>query len=139
MFVCVIDSEIMTKIVVGIAVVSAAVVCVGAAHIVSSRIRSRNNWNRTLAILQEFQEECSTSLFRLRQVVDAMTVEMHAGLASEGGSKLKMLLSYVDNLPSGYVRFHIILFEMALILSFCQALLVLHLWEENLVRVCMYT
>ncbi|KAI3775091.1 hypothetical protein L1987_49659 [Smallanthus sonchifolius] len=30
-----------------------------------------------------------------------MTVEMHAGLASEGGSKLKMLISYVDNLPTG--------------------------------------
>ncbi|KAG9141128.1 hypothetical protein Leryth_001626 [Lithospermum erythrorhizon] len=30
-----------------------------------------------------------------------MTVEMHAGLASENGSKLKMLISYVDNLPNG--------------------------------------
>ncbi|KAI3670504.1 hypothetical protein L1987_87840 [Smallanthus sonchifolius] len=33
-------------------------------------------------------------------VADAMTVEMHAGLASEGGSKLKMLITYVDNLPN---------------------------------------
>ncbi|KAJ8419996.1 LOW QUALITY PROTEIN: hypothetical protein Cgig2_018473 [Carnegiea gigantea] len=30
-----------------------------------------------------------------------MAVEMHAGLASEGGSKLKMLLTYVDKLPNG--------------------------------------
>ncbi|KAG6415803.1 hypothetical protein SASPL_123221 [Salvia splendens] len=30
-----------------------------------------------------------------------MTVEMHAGFASEGGSKLKMLISFVDNLPTG--------------------------------------
>ncbi|KHN05494.1 Hexokinase-3 [Glycine soja] len=30
-----------------------------------------------------------------------MAVEMHAGLASEGGSKLKMLLTYVHNLPNG--------------------------------------
>ncbi|KAI3920870.1 hypothetical protein MKW92_053827, partial [Papaver armeniacum] len=30
-----------------------------------------------------------------------MTAEMHAGLASEGGTKLKMLNSYVDNLPTG--------------------------------------
>ncbi|KAG6788986.1 hypothetical protein POTOM_005066 [Populus tomentosa] len=34
-------------------------------------------------------------------VADAMVVEMHAGLASEGGSKLKMHISYIDNLPSG--------------------------------------
>jgi len=39
----------------------------------------------------------------LRQVVDAMAVEMHAGLVSEGGSRLKMLPSYVDQLPEGYV------------------------------------
>ncbi|MCO5582335.1 hypothetical protein L7F22_036229 [Adiantum nelumboides] len=91
----------MTKIVVGIAVASGAVACAAAAYVVSRRIRSRKHWNRTLGILQEFQSECATTLFRLRQVVDAMTVEMHAGLASEGGSKLKMLLSYVDNLPTG--------------------------------------
>ncbi|GMP87832.1 hypothetical protein CsSME_00040047 [Camellia sinensis var. sinensis] len=30
-----------------------------------------------------------------------MAVEMHAGLASEGGSKLKMLLTFVDKLPNG--------------------------------------
>jgi hypothetical protein len=31
-----------------------------------------------------------------------MVVEMHAGLASDGGSKLKMLLTFVDALPNGY-------------------------------------
>ncbi|WOL11988.1 hypothetical protein Cni_G20752 [Canna indica] len=30
-----------------------------------------------------------------------MAVEMHAGLASDGGSKLKMLLTFVDSLPDG--------------------------------------
>ncbi|CAA6662140.1 unnamed protein product [Spirodela intermedia] len=30
-----------------------------------------------------------------------MAVEMHAGLASDGGSKLKMLLTFVDTLPNG--------------------------------------
>ncbi|KAG8079043.1 hypothetical protein GUJ93_ZPchr0007g6052 [Zizania palustris] len=30
-----------------------------------------------------------------------MVVEMHAGLASDGGSKLKMLLTFVDALPNG--------------------------------------
>jgi hypothetical protein len=32
-----------------------------------------------------------------------MVVEMHAGLASDGGSKLKMLLTFVDALPTGYI------------------------------------
>jgi hexokinase len=34
-------------------------------------------------------------------VADAVAVEMHAGLASDGGSKLGMIISYVDSLPSG--------------------------------------
>ncbi|MCO5585614.1 hypothetical protein L7F22_039549 [Adiantum nelumboides] len=64
----------MTKIVVGIAVASATVACATAAYVISRHIWSRKQWNRTLGILQEFQK---------------------------GGSKLKMLLSYVDNLPTG--------------------------------------
>ncbi|MBA0565363.1 hypothetical protein Golob_010245, partial [Gossypium lobatum] len=36
----------------------------------------------------------------VRKVADAMIVEMHAGLAFEGGSKLKMLINYVDHLPT---------------------------------------
>lgn len=54
-----------------------------------------------MALLREFEEGCATPPARLRQVVDAMVVEMHAGLASDGGSKLKMLLTFVDALPSG--------------------------------------
>ena len=52
-------------------------------------------------MLKELEESCETTVGRLRQVVDAMAVEMHAGLASEGGSKLKMLLTFVDHLPTG--------------------------------------
>jgi len=52
-------------------------------------------------VVRELEEGCATRVGRLRQVVDAMAVEMHAGLASEGGSKLKMLLTFVDNLPNG--------------------------------------
>ncbi|RZS03408.1 hypothetical protein BHM03_00033593 [Ensete ventricosum] len=33
------------------------------------------------------------------EVTDVTTAEMHAGLAFQGGSKLKILISYVDNLP----------------------------------------
>lgn len=53
-----------------------------------------------MSIVKEFEEKCGTPQAKLKQIADAMTVEMHAGLASEGGSKLKMLISYVDNLPT---------------------------------------
>ncbi|GJV04947.1 serine-threonine/tyrosine-protein kinase catalytic domain-containing protein, partial [Tanacetum coccineum] len=52
-------------------------------------------------ILKEFEEKCATDLNKLKQIGHAMCVEMHAGLASEGGSKLKMLISHVDKLPTG--------------------------------------
>ncbi|CAH1424755.1 unnamed protein product [Lactuca virosa] len=50
-------------------------------------------------VLDEFEEAASIPVGRLRQVVDAMAVEMHAGLASE------MLLTFVDNLPDGEFGF----------------------------------
>lgn len=87
------------------AVVCAAAVCAAAALVVRHRMKSSGRWARAMAILREFEEKCGTPNSKLRQVADAMTVEMHAGLASEGGSKLKMIISYVDNLPTGYVLF----------------------------------
>ncbi|KAI3842943.1 hypothetical protein MKX03_013430 [Papaver bracteatum] len=59
--------------------------------------------SKAMSILKEFEEKCATSIEKLGQVADAMTEEMHAGLAASegGGSKLKMLNSYVDNLPTG--------------------------------------
>ncbi|KAF8407109.1 hypothetical protein HHK36_006234 [Tetracentron sinense] len=91
----------MGKVAVGAAVICAATVCAAAALIVRHRMRSSGCWARAMAILRELEEKCGTPIGKLRQVADAMTVEMHAGLASEGGSKLKMLISYVDNLPTG--------------------------------------
>ncbi|MBA0568039.1 hypothetical protein Golob_005558 [Gossypium lobatum] len=64
-------------------------------------MKSSGKWARALSILKEFEEKCGTPSSKLKQVADAMTVEMHAGLASEGGSKLKMIISYVHNLPTG--------------------------------------
>lgn len=53
-------------------------------------------------MLQEFRQSSSTPLPLLHQVADALVQEMYAGLASEGGSdQLKMLPTYVENLPSG--------------------------------------
>ncbi|PON45179.1 Hexokinase [Parasponia andersonii] len=91
----------MGKVAVGAAVVCAAAVCAAAALVVRHRMRSSGKWARAMAVLREFEEKCSTPIGKLKQVADAMTVEMQAGLASEGGSKLKMLISYVDNLPTG--------------------------------------
>ncbi|XP_009606563.1 hexokinase-1 [Nicotiana tomentosiformis] len=91
----------MKKATVGAAVIGAATVCAVAALIVNHRMRKSSKWARAMAILREFEEKCGTPDAKLKQVADAMTVEMHAGLASEGGSKLKMLITYVDNLPTG--------------------------------------
>ncbi|KAI7751963.1 LOW QUALITY PROTEIN: hypothetical protein M8C21_022059, partial [Ambrosia artemisiifolia] len=52
-------------------------------------------------VLREFEGKCGTTIAKLRQVADAMTEEMHVGLASDGGGKLNMLINYVDNLPTG--------------------------------------
>lgn len=93
----------MGKVAVGATIVCAAAVCAAAALLVRHRMRSSGKWYRAMAILKEFEEKCGTPILKLKQVADAMDVEMHAGLASEGGSKLKMLISYVDNLPSGFV------------------------------------
>lgn len=85
----------------GAAVVCAAAVAAAAVVVVHRRMRKGPRWGRVLEILTEFDEKCATPAAKLKQVADAMIVEMHAGLASEGGSKLKMLISYVDNLPNG--------------------------------------
>nr|AAO24584.1 At2g19860 [Arabidopsis thaliana]BAE99655.1 hexokinase [Arabidopsis thaliana] len=91
----------MGKVAVATTVVCSVAVCAAAALIVRRRMKSAGKWARVIEILKAFEEDCATPIAKLRQVADAMTVEMHAGLASEGGSKLKMLISYVDNLPSG--------------------------------------
>ncbi|GJU16371.1 hexokinase-3-like protein isoform X1 [Tanacetum coccineum] len=91
----------MTKVGLGIAVGCAVASSVIAAVMVGRRVRSWRRWWKVVKVVDEFEENAVTSVVRLRQVVDAMAVEMHAGLASEGGSKLKMLLTFVDNLPDG--------------------------------------
>jgi len=90
-----------SKAAVGTAVACAATACAVAALIVRRRAQNKNRLKRAIAILRDFEDQCSTPVHKLRHVVDSLIVEMNAGLASEGGSKLKMLLSYVDNLPTG--------------------------------------
>ncbi|XP_068658964.1 hexokinase-3-like [Aristolochia californica] len=94
----------MGKLALGVTVGLAVVSCTIAGILVNRTARRRRKWSRVVRVLKEFEEGCSTSIGRLRQVVDGMTVEMHAGLASDGGSKLKMLLTFVENLPTGNER-----------------------------------
>lgn len=90
-----------SKAVTGMYIACAAAACAAAAVIVSNRMKVRSQKFTAKRILQEFQEACDTPLARLRQVVDSMAAEMHAGLALEDGSKLKMLPTFVDKLPDG--------------------------------------
>lgn len=99
----------MGKVAVTAAVIGGAAVCAAVALLVRHQLRNSSQSSRAAAILKEFQEKCGTPESKLKQVADAMTVEMHAGLASEGGSKLKMLISYVDNLPTGSVHYTLLL------------------------------
>nr|XP_043613414.1 hexokinase-3 [Erigeron canadensis] len=91
----------MGKLGLGIAVGCAVASCAIAAVMVGKRVKNRRRWWKVIKVLEEFDDVAGTPVSRLKQVVDAMAVEMHAGLASEGGSKLKMLLTFVDNLPNG--------------------------------------
>ncbi|GAA0155951.1 hypothetical protein LIER_13557 [Lithospermum erythrorhizon] len=51
-------------------------------------------------MLNEFEEKCEASISQLSQVAEAIRAEMEVGLATEGGCKLKMFITYVDNLPT---------------------------------------
>ncbi|KAH1066435.1 hypothetical protein J1N35_031422 [Gossypium stocksii] len=92
----------MGKVAIGVAVVCGIAVAGAAAVGVHRKMKKSGRWVKAMEILKEFEEKCGTPIPKLKQMADAMIVEMHAGLASEGGSKLKMLISYVDHLPTGY-------------------------------------
>lgn len=91
----------MGKKAAAVAACVAVAAAAGASVMVRRQMRKSGKWNRAMGIVREFQDKCDSPIGKLRNVADAMTVEMHAGLASEGGSKLKMIISYVDNLPTG--------------------------------------
>lgn len=64
-------------------------------------VRSSGSLSSVTQILTKLQKECATPLTILRHVADAMANDMRAGLAFEEASDLKMILSYVDSLPTG--------------------------------------
>ncbi|XP_044479484.1 hexokinase-1-like [Mangifera indica] len=91
----------MGKTTVVVACAAAVAVGLGAAVVVRRRTKRDGNWGKAMGMLKELEEKCATPVAKLKQVADAMTVEMHAGLASQGGSKLQMIISFVDSLPTG--------------------------------------
>lgn len=69
----------------------------------STQVVDTPNKDQASFILDELKQACDTSETRLRLIIDAMVQEMHNGLEREGGSNdYKMILTYVDKLPSGY-------------------------------------
>lgn len=90
------------KVVLAVVCATAVAGAVTAAIVVKRKMRTGDKWAKAIEIVKDMEEKCATPIGKLKQIADAMVVEMHAGLASEGGSKLKMLISYVDNLPTGY-------------------------------------
>ncbi|OMO75407.1 Hexokinase [Corchorus olitorius] len=65
------------------------------------RMSVRSSAISVAPMLTKLQEDCATPLPVLRHVADSMSDDIRAGLAVEGGSDLKMILSYVDSLPTG--------------------------------------
>lgn len=91
----------MGKAAAGATIALSAAVCAVALLVARQRIRNKNRCGQALAVLEDFQKASATPLDLLKDVADAMTAEMCAGLEKENGSKLQMLLSFVKNLPTG--------------------------------------
>ncbi|XP_076949250.1 hexokinase-2, chloroplastic-like [Bidens hawaiensis] len=67
-------------------------------------LRSTVSTAAALPILTKLQHDCATPLPLLRNIAGAMAADMRAGLAVDGGGELKMILSYVDSLPTGHEK-----------------------------------
>ncbi|KAF8377833.1 hypothetical protein HHK36_031218 [Tetracentron sinense] len=65
------------------------------------RMAVRSTTLSVVPILTNLQKNCATPLPVLHHVADAMAADMRAGLAVDGGSNLKMILSFVNSLPTG--------------------------------------
>lgn len=91
----------MGKVAFGLACGVAVAWCAVATVLVGRRIRRRMKWWRLVRVVKDFEHGCEATVWTLRQVASAMTVEMRAGLATHSGSKLEMLVTFVDKLPNG--------------------------------------
>ena len=73
-------------------------------RIVAMSAQKTNKLRQAEKLIHEFRQSSATPLPLLHQVADDLVHEMYVGLAREGGSdQLKMLPTFVQRLPSGYV------------------------------------
>jgi hexokinase len=96
-------------VVVGTAVVVCA--AVGVAVVLARRRRKRDaellgsaeaeRKRRAAAVIEEVESSLATPTALLRSIADAMVTEMERGLRGDIHAQLKMVISYVDNLPTG--------------------------------------
>ncbi|KAJ3704057.1 hypothetical protein LUZ61_007762 [Rhynchospora tenuis] len=84
------------------AVCAAAAACAVAVVVVRRRKQLAGRRARALSVIEELEGIFSTPIERLRLIADEMVEEMQRGLTSDNsGSSLKMILSYVDKVPTG--------------------------------------
>ncbi|KAJ1263720.1 hypothetical protein BS78_09G207600 [Paspalum vaginatum] len=95
------------------AVGTAVVVCaaVGVAVVLARRRKRREvellgsvvaeRKRRVAAVIEDVERSLATPTALLRSIADAMVTEMERGLRGDIHAQLKMLISYVDNLPTG--------------------------------------
>ncbi|MFS7984405.1 putative hexokinase [Helianthus anomalus] len=76
---------------------AAAVTAVAVLLVVRHRMQNSGKWAKAMDIVKKFEEKCATPVSKLRQVADAMTVEMHAGLASVGGTNFRVRVKLGDD------------------------------------------
>lgn len=61
------------------------------------------NGQKLEKMVKKIEEEFWISVELLKQLADDMVLMMRKGLEDADSSSIKMLVSYVDSLPSGYV------------------------------------
>jgi hexokinase len=89
-----------------VVVCAAAAAAVGVAVVLSRRrqrlreAEDERKWNAA-AVIEEVEQMFATPTALLRGIADAMVEEMERGLCADPHAPLKMLISYVDNLPTG--------------------------------------
>eukprot|EP00897_Mesotaenium_endlicherianum_P009836 jgi/Mesen1/8881/ME000532S08274 len=99
------DRTITIKLSTGVLVVGLAAAGVAAYYYYGQQPTvKKGKKSKLYKLLEDFQAACKTPAEVLQNVAKAMTVEMNAGLRTQGGSRLKMLPSFVDNLPAGHEK-----------------------------------
>ncbi|KQK09669.1 hexokinase-6 [Brachypodium distachyon] len=88
-----------------VAVCAAAAAAVGVAVAVSRRKSRRGakaeRRKKAADVIEEVDRAFATPTPMLRDIADAMVEEMERGLRADPHAPIKMLISYVDNLPTG--------------------------------------